>query len=348
MSSDVLVDPLEALVDGPTGKSLRVVLAVPTSGPLALTGPAALSSAVLAAEERNARGGVSGRPLELVLLDAGRPAAAVAGQLDGLVRAGVVEAVCGFHTSDVHRRLAQVTSGRMPYVFTPPHEGGRRPAGVVLLGEGPAEQLSPVMTGLATRPTLRRWALVGNDYVWPWAVHATAARMLRHAGADVVLQELVPFGQVRPEELLGALRGCRAQAVLLSLVGRDLATFNRAFAEAGLKDRVVRVSGSLEENGLLEAGGDDTGGLYAAMRWYAAEDGDAMQERYFRRWGPSAPPLGTYAHGCYEGVHAVADLLGAPGAGRRRPTGRRSPDRRAPDRRVRLAVADGVDLTVVA
>ncbi|KAA2258047.1 ABC transporter substrate-binding protein [Solihabitans fulvus] len=340
----VLVDPLDALLQGPDRHALRVGLAVPTSGALGLTGPSALACAVLAAEEVNAAGGVRGRRLELVLVDAGRGPREVAEELGRLVGAGVLDAVCGYHTSDVHRRLEAVTAGRLPYVFTPPHEGGTRAEGVVLLGEGPREQLLPVMTGLAARPSLRRWALVGNDYIWPWAVHTTAARMLRSLGAEVVLHELVPFGGVRPERLIERVRRSRAQAVLLSLVGRDLVIFNRAFHHAGLDRAVLRVSGALEENGLLEAGGDDSGELYAAMRWFASdEDGDGFSARYEQRWGPTAPSLGAYAQGCYEGVRHVAELGRAESLTARAVSNRRA----APAARVRLARADGLALTVV-
>jgi ABC-type branched-subunit amino acid transport system substrate-binding protein len=347
MAADpLLVDPLDALLQGPVEHALRVGLAVPTSGPLGLTGPSALACAVLAAEEVNAAGGVRGRQLELVLVDAGRGPDEVAAELRRLVTAGAIDAVCGYHTSDVHRRLEAVTAGRLPYVFTPPHEGGTRREGVVLLGESPHEQLLPVMAQLASRPSLRRWALVGNDYIWPWAVHAAAASMLRTAGAEVVMHECVPFGGVNPEQLIERVRRSHAQAVLLSLVGRDLATFNRAFHHAGLDMGVLRVCGALEENGLLEVGGDDSGELYAAMRWFASASGDdELATRYARRWGPSAPSLGAYAQGCYLGVHFVADLgrcdrldahaVAAHVAGRGAPPA------------VRLARADGLALTVV-
>lgn len=344
----LLIDPLQALVEGRPGGVVRVGLAVPTSGPLALTAPSALACAVLAAEEVNAAGGIAGRRLELVPVDAGRAPGAVATDLRHLVDAGLLDAVCGYHTSDVHRRLEQVTAGRLPYVFTPPHEGGRRSPGVVLLGEGPAEQLQPLVHRFATRPALRRWALVGNDYIWPWAVHAAAAGLLRTAGAQVAFEERVPFGRVEPDRLLDRLRRERVQVVLLSLVGRDLATFNRAFRDAGLARSIVRVSGALEETGLLETGGDDSGELYAAMRWFASDQsGAGFPDRYADRWGATAPPLGVYAQGCYEGVHVLAGLGGGGGSAGRGAVGsvvRQGGPAGAP---VKVARADGLSLTVV-
>lgn len=305
----VLVDPLDALVLGPAHDTLRVGLAVPASGVLGLTGPAAITSSVLAAEEVNSAGGIRGRRLELVPIDAGAQPDHVARAVQALLSARCIDVVCGFHTSDVHRRLETVTTGRAPYLFTPPHEGGTRLPGVVLLGESPLEQMLPVARQLAQGAGLRRWALVGNDYIWPRAVHVAAERLLVAHGAEVVMAQTVPFGAVDPDHLIARIAGSHADAVLLSLVGRDLATFNRAYAGSSLAERVVRVSGALEETGLLEIDGDESGELYSCMRWFASEpDQDGFRERYRRRWGDNAPGLGVYASGCYEGVQVLARL----------------------------------------
>lgn len=329
-------------MDGPVGTVTRIALAVPTSGPLGLTGPSGTACAVLAAEEVNAAGGVFGRPIELVPVDAGRAPEVVARTVRQLLDAQAIEAVVGYHTSDIHRAIEKVTAGRAPYVFTPPHEGGRREEGVVLLGEDPVRQLRPVVERFGQRPWFQRWALIGNDYIWPWFVHRTADDLFRRAGAEVVMQQFVPFGQVDPEQLIDQIRRTRTQAVLLSLVGRDLATFNRSFATSPLRESVLRVSGSLEEAGLLEAGGDDTGELYGAMRWFASDvGGTEFAERYLRRWGPSAPAIGAYARGCYEGVHAlVSDARCTDAVRQIRPTAARA--------RVKLARADGLELAVVS
>jgi len=341
MTVSVTIDRLDALVEGAVDGLARVGFAVPHSGPLGLTGPAAMACGIMAVEEINEAGGVGGRQLQLVLVDAGQAPAVVAGEVGQLLDAGSLVAACGLHTSDVHRQVEKVTSGRVPYVFTPPHEGGSREPGVVLLGECPAEQLQPVFAYFGHRRSLRRWALVGNDYIWPWLVHSTAQELLRDTGADVVMQEFIPFGMVDPEPLIDRLRRSRAQAVLLSLVGRDLATFNRAFHESGLGDRVLRVSGSLEETGLLEVGGDDTGELYGAMSWFASDvGGSEFAERYVKRWGPDGPAIGAYARGCYEGLHALA-------GGLLRPQGARLASGPTPRPQVKLARADGVALSVL-
>ncbi|GAA3274296.1 substrate-binding domain-containing protein [Dactylosporangium vinaceum] len=358
----VVADPLEARLLAPEpGGAVRVALAVPTSGTLGMMAPAVLNCARLAVAELNAAGGLLGRPIELVLLDAGRRPQTVAAELAELTRAGAIAAVVGTHASDV--RVATVTAlqGRIPYVFTPPYEGGEHAPGVYLLGETPARQLRPALDWLVRHRRARRWALVGNDYVWPRMLHHAAVAYLRAAGAQVVAARYLPFGALDPAPLLDLIARRRADAVLLTLVGSDLAAFNRAYGESPL--RSPRLCAALEENGLLATGGDATGELYATMGYFgnvATDAGLAFVERYTHRYGWQAPVLNGHAEACYDGVrllHALASRAGslnpaamdatADGTTITGGRGRVTVTSRHVDQPVYLARADGLDFDVI-
>ncbi len=332
------MDPWDALLGAPTRGVRRIGLAVPLSGPLALTAPSALELACLAAEES----ADAGRPVELVPVDAGRAPAVVAAETGRLRAAGVFDTLVGFHTSDVHRALSAAWRGPGGYLFTPPHEGGVTATGVRRTGPDPLSQHAGALRWLVDHHRARRWVLLGTDYVWPRAVHRTARGVLHRLGALVVGEALVPFGPTDPGPLLDLVLRTRADAVLLSLVGADLALFHREFARAGLDRRVLRLSGALEENGLYALGGDRTGELYACMPSFAATPGSrdeqqlALQERHAARAGADAPVVCAYARGLYDGLRLALDPApGAPGAG----------GRAARPDRPRLARADGLTFT---
>ena len=313
------LDSWDALLTGPRTDVVRVGLALPLSGPLAMTAPSALDLAALAAEEANAVGGVRGRPVELVTLDSGRPPAVVASDAVALHSAGGFDLLVGFHTSDVHRALEQALAGRARYVYTPPHEGGGHRQGVVRIGHSPLQQHAGALAWLVREHHARRWVLLGTDYIWPRSVHRAATRVLSGLGATVVGEALVPFGPTDVGPLLSLVRRARADGVLVSLVGSDLVAFNREFARAGLDRSVVRLSGALEENGLYAVGGDATGELYACMPSFVASVADVddgqldLQERHARRSGAQAPVVCAYARGVYDGVRlAVAHVAGEP------------------------------------
>ncbi|MFC7531677.1 substrate-binding domain-containing protein [Actinoplanes sp. GCM10030250] len=318
MPDDVVLvtDPLEARLLAPApGEAVRIGIVVPTSGPLGLLAPSAVNCAVLAAAELNAAGGILGRPVELTLVDGGRPPGAVAAEVAGLVRANALAAVVGTHASDVRVPLMRVLGGRVPYVFTPPYEGGDRTPGVFALGETPQRQLRPALDRLLAGHA-RRWLLLGNDYVWPRRVHEEARRYLTQAGADVVGERYVPLGGADAAALVDDVIAARVDAVLLTLVGSDLVTFNRMFAESAGAGRVARVCAALEENGLLGAGGDGSGELYAAMGYFAALSTDAaldFAQRYTARFGVDAPVLNGHGEGTYDGVRLLAALAARAG-----------------------------------
>ncbi|GAA3426870.1 substrate-binding domain-containing protein [Streptosporangium sandarakinum] len=307
-----VMEPLEARLL--RSAALRVGLVVPLSGVLGLVGPCAVNCAILAADEVNLAGGMLGRPVELVLVDGGGPAARVAAEVAGLAAGGVIDAVVGTHGSDVRIAVVRALAGRVPFVYAPPYEGGGHAPGVYFLGETPGRQLRPGLDWLIDRRRARRWFLLGNDYVWPRLVHETARRRLRSRGAEVAGERLVPYGVRDFAPILAELTACRADALLVSLIGSDLVSFNRAFAEAGLSH--PRLCGALEEHGLLGIGGDATGELYGAMGYFASlvtDESLSLGERYVRRFGPDAPLLNGHGQGCYEAVLMLAALASRAG-----------------------------------
>jgi urea transport system substrate-binding protein len=295
---------------------VRVALVAPVSGTLGLIGPGAINCAALAALEVNEAGGLLGGIVELTLVDGGRTAAEVAAEVGALVRAGDVRVMVGVHSSDVRLALVQAIGARVPYVYTPPYEGGERAPGVYLAGETPDRQVQPVLRWLAERSRGRRWFLLGNDYVWPRRVHAAARDYLRAIGATVVAERYVARGRLDPEPLLDAVATTRADAVLVTLIGRDLVDFNRAFAGSALAERVLRLCPALEENGLLGVGGDATGELYSTMGYFtsvATDAGLGFVGRYAARFGPQAPVPGGHGEGCYDGMWLLAALAARAG-----------------------------------
>ncbi|ACZ85305.1 substrate-binding domain-containing protein [Streptosporangium roseum] len=354
-----VIEPLEAELI--RSHALRVGLVVPVSGVLGLVGPCAINCAILAADEVNLAGGVLGRPIELVLIDGGRAAEQVAAEVGNLAASGAIDAVVGTHGSDVRIAVVRALAGRVPFVYAPPYEGGGHSPGVYFLGETPGRQLRPGLDWLIDRRRARRWFLLGNDYIWPRLVHDAARRHLTARNVTVVGERFVPYGVRDFAPLLERLAASRPDAVLLSLIGSDLVTFNRAFTAAGLS--WPRLCGALEEHGLLGIGGDATGELYGAMGYFASlvtDDSLSLGERYIRRFGAGAPLLNGHGQGCYEAVLMLAALgsragtLAVPavdaiadGTSIVTARGRLTLQDRGVRRRAHIGRADGLDFDIV-
>jgi ABC-type branched-subunit amino acid transport system substrate-binding protein len=298
-------------------RPLRIGLFVPTSGAAGIWGPSTIACARLAAAELNEAGGVLGREVTLNVVDAASENPLLAQRTHQLLAQNEIDAIVGMHLSSVRKALLPAVAGRIPYVYTPLYEGGERHPGVFTLGETPLHQLVPALDALSARRSATRWALIGNDYVWPRISHRYAHAVLRRLGCPVVQEAFVPLGCADYQPIVDRLAASGAQAVLLSLIGQDAVDFNRAFAEARLAGCMRRLSCAIEENELLAIGADRTEDLYVAGGYFAtlaSEANLAFRERYRSRLGPRAPTLNALGQSTYEGVNFLAALVERAGA----------------------------------
>jgi ABC-type branched-subunit amino acid transport system substrate-binding protein len=293
---------------------LDVALLIPLHGSAGIYGPSCELCAQLAAEELNASGGVLGRPVRLQVVDASGPPPQVADAIGALVAGRVVDAVVGWHISAVRQAVAPRIASRVPYVYTALYEGGERDPGVFVAGETPARQLLPAMRWLRREHGVRRWSIVGNDYVWPRGTAAAARRYAPLCDGAIHGEVFVPLGTSDFEAVVHDVACQRADAVLMLLVGQDAVEFNRAFARAGLDDRCRRLSTLIEENTLLASGAESTRGICAAAAYFESlvtRESLDFGARYVRRFGADAPTLNSPAESCYEGILLLAALAHA-------------------------------------
>ncbi|GAB3672612.1 substrate-binding domain-containing protein [Actinocorallia lasiicapitis] len=340
-----------------------IALVVPAQGPTGMFGPSCELSARLAVEEINAARGVLGREVRLTTVDGGAAPAEVAREVGGLVRAEAVDAVVGWHTSAVRESVAPVIVGRIPYVYTTLYEGGEDRPWVFPIGETPGGQLRPALHWFARELGVRRWTIVGNDYVWPRASAGAVRGYLHEIGGAVLGEQYVPLGTGDYGRVLGKVMASRCEAVLVLLMGQDAVDFHRSFAAAGLDAAALRFGPLTDENMLLSMGADVTHGLYASSGYFGtlptAESLD-FSGRYHGRFGPTAPMLTGPGESCYEGVRLLSELLRLAGGGdvarmRALSEGLRYEGPRGPvelrdghlSQRVFLAVADGLEFDVI-
>src|SRR4051794_41114997 len=145
--------------------TVELGVVIPLRGPAGIVGPSCEAAAELAAEELNLGTGLLGRELHLVVIDGGAAPDRVADQVGTLVTAGAVDAVTGWHLSSVRQAIVARIAGHVPYVYTPLYEGGEGAPGVFLAGETPAIQVRPALRWLMRERGVRRWCIVGDDYV---------------------------------------------------------------------------------------------------------------------------------------------------------------------------------------
>lgn len=307
---------LEELRDDPClrGKeTYRIALLIPLCGSAGLWAPSCISSAQVAVDELNRLHGISGRKVQLIMIDAAIEAnISIEETVNDLIETNSIDAIVGMHISAIRQRLSKVVRRRIPYIYTPLYEGGERTGGLFAIGETPDEQLGPSIEHIQAVYQPQSWALIGNDYVWPRTSHNYAKAKLRDLSVNVAYERYVPFGVRNLGRFVEEIARSEAQAVLISLVGQDAVAFNRAFGAAKLHEKMLRLSCAIDENGLLGCGARNSQRLYSASSYFGAlptEANAAFKEKYYRLHGDQAPVLNALGQSTYEGVHFLAGLL---------------------------------------
>jgi len=295
----------------------RVLLLAPLSGASGIWGPSALHAAKVAVGQINQTGGVGGRPVELIAVDAGQSPDQVAKTLARVLSDQHPNAVVGLHSSDLKPSVVAALGGALPYVFTPLHEGEETARGVFTIGELPDQYIYPAIDWLMRERGVTAWSLFGSDFVGPRTCNRAARRYLEGKGAQVLDEAYFPVGASDYTAALERLAASSADCVLLSLLGDEAVYFNRAFAEFGLADRIVRLTFAVEENMLLAIGDEASQDLFAAAGYFASTptpENAAFLKAYYDLGGPNAPPPNSLGESCYEGLHFLQALVRAAGA----------------------------------
>lgn len=291
----------------------RIALLVPLCGAAGLWTPSCIASAQVAVEELNKQNGIGGREVQLIMVDAALEATKpVEEVINELIENNAIDAIVGMHISAVRQRLSKVIRQRVPFIYTPLYEGGETTPGIFTIGETPGYQLGPAIDFLQERYSIKRWALIGNDYVWPRVSHSFAKQKIKAQGGDLVYERYVPFGPKDMNPYLQQLEVSQADAVLVSLVGQDAVLFNRIFGKMDLHDKMVRLSSAMEENGLLASGANGLKRLYSSSSYFGAlqtEANSAFREKYYAMHGEHAPMLNSLGQSTYEGVQYLAALI---------------------------------------
>jgi ABC-type branched-subunit amino acid transport system substrate-binding protein len=344
--------------------AINVALVIPLQGSAGIFGPSCEHCAQLAAAEINAADGVLGRELKLSVVDGAAHPRMVADEVGALSAAGLVDAVVGWHISAVRQAVAPRVAGLVPYVYTALYEGGERTPGVFMTGEVPSRQLLPAMEWLRHEHGVRRWSIVGNDYVWPRVTAQAARAFARMCDGEICHETFAPLGWTAWGGVIEDVSAARPDAVIMLLVGADAVTFNRAFGAAGLDARCRRLSTLIDENTLAGSGAGNTRGICAAAAYFETlitPESLDFGQRYTQRFGPDAPTLNSVGESCYEGILLLSSLAERAGSldvkrmtataeslSYGGPRGEVRMHQRHLDQRIYLAEADALRFDVVA
>lgn len=296
--------------------AFTVAVVMPLQGAGGLYAPSTEALVDLAITEINADGGLGGKLLEAAIIDAARPMTEVRAEIHALLQRDKIQAVSGWHVSTVRNAIAPLLKNRVPYVYPAVYEGGEDRSGIYCTGEVPALQLEPSMRWLHRHRGVRRWFIVGDDYIWPRQTAVQIRGFAANLGLEIGGEAFI-HGPNQFDRVFDGIGRSGSDGVLMLMVGQNAVAFNRQFARRGMQGKVVRLSSLLEENALLATGPAATANLFSTAGYFrslgTAQSLDLLG-RYQANQGVSAPALNSPAESSYQALHLLRQLVHRAGS----------------------------------
>ena len=343
---------------------MKIGMLHPRTGVTGMWTPSMDAAALVGAAEINAAGGILGEEIELVFADCGFSVGDALSAVDALIEIEGVGAIVGGHTSNNRDAVSRRVASRVPYIYTAQYEGLAVGPSTVAIGSVDDELLAPSLQWMKENKRADRYFFVGNDYIWPRMALSTTRRLMRQQGSELVGHALVATREYDYTDVLLQIARSGAQVVVQALVGMCSVEFNRAFAAAGLDEKMLRFGLIVDETVVCGIGAEATTNLFTAANYFAARQSrfnDHFLELYHDAFGAYAPPVSAANVGSYEGLHVLAGLARELGTTDSRQLANRlaRPSRHAAPRHliddsaagrrppVYLGQADGITLQVV-
>ncbi|KQP53375.1 ABC transporter substrate-binding protein [Methylobacterium sp. Leaf106] len=304
-------------------QAIRIGVNEPLTGPFAASGTYVVNGARIAADEINAKGGVLGRKLELVVEDnKSNPteAAAVAEKLITSDKTPVLMGAWGSSlTLAVMPKLAdyetamlvetsssgKITTSGNPYVFriSPP-------------SALEAEAFAPMVEKLGLKKV--DFLAINND--WGRGAAADFGKMLKGKGVTVGLVETMDQGAQDMNAQLSKLKGSDADTLLITAAVDQLTLLFKQMAALGLKKRIITTGGSQNPDQIIAQAGaaaEGTMHLTTFLPWYPEKTPNPTATAYFiGEWKKRGFEFAgvTESFRGYDGIRAIAAAIEKGGA----------------------------------
>ena len=221
-------------------------------------------------DELNAKGGLLGRKVELVIYDdQSQPATAVK-LYEKLITEDKVDAVMGPYSSAVSEAVANVTEKYKKVMVAPLaattsiFKKGRKYIFMVIT---PAENYLDGLIDMAAKRGLKTVAIINEDTLFPKASAAGTAEAAKKRGMQVVLQEAYPKGNTDFSALLVKIKAANPDVIAAGTYFDDAVAITRQMKELNVNPKMfgLTVGGDLPEfHDLLKQNAEY---VYGSTQW---------------------------------------------------------------------------------
>jgi branched-chain amino acid transport system substrate-binding protein len=304
-----------------SGQPIKVGVITDQTGPLSFIGIANANVARMVIDEINAKGGLLGRRLDLILEDSATTDSVAAAKAAKLVRQDRVDVIFGGIYSSTRQAIKgpAVAEGKTLYIYPEQYEGQECDPLIFCTGPVPAQQVEPLIPWLMQQTDARKFYLPSADYVWPRVMNQKVREAVTANGGSIVGEEYFPLDHSDYRQTVDRIMSSGVQVVFNTTVPPGVAPFLEQLYEAGFAKRGGRIVCTyFEENFLSLLPAEHVDGIYSCLDYYQTI-GDPFSKRLLDRYDALYPgsakfTAGSACSGLYRGLQLWAAAVTEAGS----------------------------------
>lgn len=260
------------------------------SGTMAISETSLKDTLLMLVDEQNKKGGVLGKKIEAVVVDPASNWPLFAEKARELIQKDKVAAIFGCWTSVSRKSVLPVVEELNGILFYPvQYEGEESSKNVFYTGAAPNQQAIPAVDYLL-KQGVKRWALVGTDYVYPRTANKVLEAYLKSKGftdKDIMIS-YTPFGHSDWQSIVSEIKkfgGAGEKTAVISTINGDAnVPFYMELANQGVSAKDIPVIAfSVGEEELAGIDTKPLVGHLAAWNYFESVDSE-LNDEFIEKW----------------------------------------------------------------
>ena len=260
------------------------------SGTMAISETSLKDTLLMLVDEQNKKGGVLGKKIEAVVVDPASNWPLFAEKARELIQKDKVAAIFGCWTSVSRKSVLPVVEELNGILFYPvQYEGEESSKNVFYTGAAPNQQANPAVDYLL-KQGVKRWALVGTDYVYPRTANKVLEAYLKSKGftdKDIMIS-YTPFGHSDWQSIVSEIKkfgGAGEKTAVISTINGDAnVPFYKELANQGVSAKDIPVIAfSVGEEELAGIDTKPLVGHLAAWNYFESVDSE-LNDEFIEKW----------------------------------------------------------------
>src|SRR5690349_2749167 len=221
------------------GRSINVGVIMDMTGALSFMGIASANVARMVIDDINAKGGLLGRHLNLLIEDSATTDSVAEAKAAKLVQQDQVDVILGGIYSSTRQAIKRqaVQKGRKLYIYPEQYEGQECDPLIFCTGPVPAQQVEPLIPWLMQQTGAKKFYLPSADYIWPHTMNKKVRQVVTASVGTIVGEEYFHLDHADYGATVDKIMSSGAEVVFNTTVPPGVAPFLEQLHNAGFRKR---------------------------------------------------------------------------------------------------------------